>query len=124
MPGCYNLLKVSVKQGQKQGPDMRAVNIRIGHNDYPVIAEFSDIERLAHARTERDDQIFYFLVTKHLVQPCPLDIENFATQRENRLKLPVPPLLGRPSGGIPLDNIQLGISRVSLRTIRQFPRQS
>ena len=46
---------------QKQGADVAAVNIGIGHNYNAMIARFCRIERVADSRPHSDNQRFNFL---------------------------------------------------------------
>jgi hypothetical protein len=49
---------LAVEQRQQQGTDVRAVNVRIGHDDDAVIAQLFDLEFvLADAGAERGDQV-------------------------------------------------------------------
>ena len=44
MPPFDQLVHLAEKEGEKQRKDVRTVNVRIGHDDDPVIAEFGHIE--------------------------------------------------------------------------------
>src|SRR5260221_405100 len=55
--------------------------------------------------------------------PGPLDIEDLAAQRQDRLVLAVAALLGRAAGGIALDDEDLGLGGVALLAIGELAGQ-
>ena len=60
---------------------------------------------------------------QHLVEAGALDIEYFAAQRQHRLVLAVPRLLGGTAGGIALDDEHLGAGRVAFLAFGELARQ-
>ena len=44
------LLEMPVEEGQQQRADMRAVDVGIGHDDDPVVAQLADVELIADRR--------------------------------------------------------------------------
>src|SRR5580704_4965058 len=119
MAAIDDLLHVAEKEGEKQGADMAAVDIGIGHDDDLVVAQLVGIEVLAaritaDARAERCDQRADLLRGEHLVEAGALDIEDLAAQRQHRLVFPRTPLLRRAAGGIALDEEQLGFCWIAL----------
>ena len=73
---------------------------------------------------DRGDHGLDFRVLQHLVQARLLDVDQLAADRQNRLIAPVAPLLGGATGGVTLDNVQLGQARIALRTIGQLAGQA
>ena len=70
------------EKGEQQSADMRAVHVRIGHDDDLVVAQLVGVEVLAaDAGAERRDQRADFLARQHLVEARALDIEDFPAQR-------------------------------------------
>src|SRR3546814_8724033 len=98
--------------------DVTAVDIGVGHDDDPVIADLRDVELLgADAGAERRDQRADLLAGQHLVEAGPLDVQDLAAQRQDRLRLAVPSLLRRAAGAVALDQEQLGLRRVALLAV-------
>ncbi len=118
------LFHLAVEEGQKQGPDMRTVDIGIGHDDDLVVADLEGIELvLADPGAEALDQRTNLLRRQHAVKTRLLDIEDLAAQRQDRLKSTVPPLFCRAARRITLDDEELAELRVALRTVRELTRQ-
>src|SRR5690242_20876724 len=86
-----------------------------------MIADLVDVELLrADACTECGDQRADLGRAQHLVEACPLDVEDLAAQRQDRLVLAVAPLLGRSAGGIALDDEELGEGGVALLAVGEL----
>src|ERR1700732_4653535 len=45
MPTAYQLRHLAIKEGQEKCADMRAVDVRIGHNDNSAVPQFFEVER-------------------------------------------------------------------------------
>ncbi len=100
---------------------MGAVDVGVRHDDDLVVAELVGVELLAaDAGAERGDQRADLLGTEHLVEARPLDIEDLAAERQHRLVLAVPALLGRAAGRIALDDEDLGLRRVALLAVGEL----
>ncbi len=65
----------------------------------------------------------HFLAGEHFAAVHFPSVQNFAAQRQDGLKFLVPRLFGRASGGITLDQKQLGARRILPGTIGQLARQ-
>src|SRR6476620_6496233 len=118
------LLEMPVEEGQKQRSDMRAIDVGIGHDDDPVVAQFADVELIAHRRAERRDQRADLVVLQDLVQPRLFDVQDLASQREDRLEAAIATLLGRSTGRVALDNVELCARRIPLGAVGQLARQA
>ena len=123
------LRHLPVEKRQQQRADVRAVHVRIGHDDDLVVAQLFEVERafafaVADARADGGDHGADFGVLQHLVQARLLDVDQLAANRQDRLELPVAALLGRAAGGITLDDVQLGVRRVAVRAIGQLAGQA
>ena len=104
---------------------MRAVHVRVGHDDDLGVAELGDVEIvLADAGAERGDEGADFFVAEHLVDARFFDVQDFAAQRQNRLVAAVAALLGRAAGGIALDQEQLAARRIFFLAIGQLAGQA
>ena len=104
---------------------MGAIDIGIGHDDDTVITQLVRVELLTpDSASKRGDQGTDFLRGEHLVKARLLDIEDFSTQREDRLVLAVPALLGRSTCRITLYEIEFGEFGVLLLAVRKFSRKT
>ena len=72
---------------------------------------------------ERDDQRPDVLARQDLVEPRLLDVQQLPPEREDRLVAPVAALLGRATGRVALDEVQLAASGVPLLAVGQLARQ-
>ena len=97
-----------VEERQQQRADVRAVDVRVRHDDDLVVAQLLGVELLADAGAERGDQGADLLARQHLVDARALDVEDLAAQRQDRLEGAVAPLLGGAAGRVALDDEQLG----------------
>ena len=64
------------------------------------------------------------VVLEKLIDPCFLDIDEFAPNGQDRLVPSIAPLFGGAAGGITLDDVQFGQLRIAFTAIRQFSRKS
>ena len=107
---------LAVEEGQEQRADVRAVHIGIGHDDDAVVAQLVDVEvvgprlarlgaHLANAGAQSCDEGQNFIAGEQLFVTRFFHVQNFAAQGQDGLKLSIPPLLGRTSGGVALDDV-------------------
>ena len=116
---------LTIEEGQQQRTNVRAVDVRIGHDDDAVVTQFVRVVLVTtDTTTKRGDQRRHFLGREHLIEARFLDVENFTLQRQNRLVLAVTPLLRRAARGVPFHKVQFRERRVAFLTVRQFARQA
>ena len=116
---------LAIKESQQQSPDVRAIDVGVGHDDDAVVSQLLRLVfLLADASSQRGDQGDDLLRGDELFETRLLDIEDLALQGQDRLKLSVAPLLGRTAGGIALDEIQFAQRRILLLAVGQFPGQA
>src|SRR5262245_66583647 len=90
MAALDQLVHLAEKKRQQQRADVRAIHVRVSHNDDLVVPQLVRIELVApYAGAERRDQRADFLAGQHLVEPRPLDVENLSTQRTDSLEFSV-----------------------------------
>ena len=99
---------------------MRTVDVGIRHNNDFAVTEFGDIKFTADTRAERKNDRNNLRRRINAVEPALFDVEDFAAQRENGLKLAVPPVLGCPAGRISLNEVQLGILHLPFVAVGQL----
>src|SRR5689334_6800364 len=110
-----------IEERQQQRADVRAIDVRVGHDDDPVIAELVDVVLvLAEARAERGDQRDDLLRAYELVEARALDVEDLAAQRKDGLELAIASLLRGPAGGITLDQINFAQCRIALLAVGEL----
>ena len=102
---------------------MGAVDVGVGHDDDPLVAQAVDVEARTGAAAQGLDQVGQLLVRLHLVGGRAGDVEDLAAQRQHRLGVPVARLLGRAAGGIALDQEDLGAFGAVARAVCQLARQ-
>lgn len=123
MPGLDQRPHEAEQEGQQQGVDVLAVDVGVRHQDDLVIAELLDVEVLVDPGAEGRDQRLDLLVLQDLVDPRLLDVEDLASDREDRLVLRVASGLGRAAGGVTLDDEDLALGGVVRLAVGQLARQ-
>src|SRR3984957_8786718 len=84
---------------------MTTIDVRIGHQNYFVVAEFAGVEIiLADAGAQRGDDGANFFVAQHFVVPRLFYVENFSFEREDGLEFAVAAHFCGAAGGFALDN--------------------
>jgi len=63
-------------------------------------------------------------MAQDFVQSRALHVQDLAAQRQDRLEVPVTPLLGRAARGVTLHDVYLGLAGVALRAIGQLTGQA
>src|SRR5882672_1659163 len=113
-----------VEKSKQKGANVRAVHVGIRHDDDAVVAQLlGRVILLADAGAEHTDERNDLLGREQFVQSRPLDVENLALERENRLELAVAALLGRTAGGIALHDIELALGGVALLAVGELARE-
>ncbi len=112
------------QQRQQQRADVLAVDVGVGHQHDLVVAQPVDVELLLHPGAEGADDRLDLLVLQDPVDARLLDVEDLAADRQDRLDSRVAALLGRPAGGVALDDEQLALLRIRRLAVGQLARQS
>ena len=71
---------------------------------------------------DRGDQRLDLLVAQHLVDARPLDVQDLAADRQDRLEPRVARLLGAAAGAVTLDDEQLGLFGIARRAVGELAR--
>ena len=70
-----NLWHLTIEEGQEQRPNVRPVDVSIGHDDNLVVAQFLNVEFFAaNARAKRHDQRADLIRRQHFVEARPLHV--------------------------------------------------
>ena len=123
MPALDELRHLPEQEGEDQRADVRAVDVGVRHHDHAVITQFLDVVLVADPGPDRSDHRLDLGVRQHLVDPILLGVDHLAAQRQNRLVDPVSGLDGRPSGGVPLDEEELGVLGIIRLAVGQLAGQ-
>ena len=93
------LRHLPIEESQQQRADVGAVDVGVGHDHDLVVAQLLGVEfLLADPGPQRRDQRADLLTAEHLVEARTLDVEDLTAQRQDRLELAVPALLGGAAG--------------------------
>ena len=87
---------------------MLAVHVRVGHEHNLVVARLINGEFVANTRTKSSNHSLNLGIRQGTIKPGPLDVKNFAAQRQNRLRIRVSALHRRTTRRITLHQINLG----------------
>jgi len=80
------------------------VNVRVGHDDDLVVADFSDVKFTAATRSDAGDNGLEFLVGNNFFDAGFFHVEHLAPEGKNRLEMPVAAHPGGTAGGVPFDD--------------------
>ena len=91
-----------------------------------MVAQLRDVEAVADPLDpgpEGDDQRPDVLAGDDLVEARLLDVEELAAERQDRLEAAVAALLGRATGRVALDDVQLAARGIALLAVGELARQ-
>ena len=91
---------VAIEERQQQDADVRAIDIRIGHDDDAVVTRLVGVEILADVGANRRDQRADRVAGQRAVQTSALDVEDLAAQGQNGLEEAVAARLGAAAGAV------------------------
>ena len=112
------------EEGHQQGRDMGAVDVGVGHDDDPLVAQRVLGPFVAGAAAQRLLEVGDFLVGADLVGGGRGDVQDLAADRQDRLGLAVARLLGRAAGAVALDDEQLGAFGVVIGAVGELAGQA
>ena len=118
---------VAEKERQEQRAYVRTVDVRVGHDDDPLIAQLLCVEVLflaPDAASQRRNQCGDLVGRQHLVQPGFFHVENLSAQRQDRLRATIARLFGGTAGRIALDQENFALARIFFLAIGQLPGQA
>src|SRR3954451_14594446 len=96
------------EEGHQKRRDVGAVDVGVGHDDDPLVAQSVLVELVAVAAAQCEVEVGDLAVGADLVLRGAGDVEDLAADGEDRLSLAVARLLGRAAGAVALDDEQLG----------------
>src|SRR5579875_113457 len=77
------------EEGQQQGANVGTIDVGIAHNHDASVAQTGYVELLTDTGADGRDNILDLGIFEHLINAGTFDIQNFTTQRENCLEMPV-----------------------------------
>ena len=121
----HQLLHVPEEKGEEQRPDVRSVDVGVGHDDDLAVPQAGRVEIvLADAGAQGRDHRPDLLRREHLVDARLFHIQDLPLEREDGLEPAIPGLLGRAPRRVPLDQKQFAQGRVLLLAVREFPGET
>src|SRR5688572_28954974 len=111
------------QQREQQSADVLAVDVGVRHQDDLVIAELRQVELVVDAGAEGSDHRLDLVVLEDPVDARLLDVDDLAADRQDRLEHRVAPRLGRTTGRVALDDVDLRVARVGGAAVGQLARQ-
>ncbi len=118
----------AVEEREVERGDVRAVHVRVGHQDDLVVAHLFGVEMpvalRADARAQGGDQQPDILVVEHLVQAGLLHVQGLAKEREDGLVTAVASLLGRAAGGVSFNDVNLAQGGILFGAVGQVAGQT
>ena len=123
MPAADQIRHEAEQEGQKQGGDVSAVHVGVGHENDFVVAQPFQRKALQNPGAECGDHGFDLRVRGNLVHGSLLHVEDFAPQGQHGLIFPAAGSLGGAARGVSLHDEQLAVLRIAARTVRQLSGQ-
>ena len=125
MPAADELRHLVVEESEEQGADVGSVDVGIGHDDDASVAELLDVEgpllvAVTDAGPDGRDHGLDLGVLEDLVEAGLLDVDELASDREDRLEAAVAALLGATTCGVTLDDVELGEGGIALGAVGQL----
>ena len=103
---------------------MGAVDVGVGHHDDLLVAQVVVAVALAGAAAERLHQVGKLHILRQLVLAGGLHVEDFAAERQDRLRGAVARLLGRAAGRVALDDEDFRALRLAVGAVGELARQA
>jgi len=120
----HQFWQFAIEESQQKCCDMRAIHIRIGHDDNAPIAQPRDVKPITNATPKGFDQILQFLILAQLFHTGAGDIQDLAAKGQHGLGFAVPCLFGGTAGGIALHQEKLRAIGAFARAIGKLAGQA
>ena len=78
MAGGDQLVHLPIEKGQQQGPDVRAIDIGVGHDHDLVVPPLAEIGLRPDAGPDGRDHTADLLIGQHLVFPALVGVDDLA----------------------------------------------
>src|SRR4051794_37182065 len=124
MSACNQLRHLTIKKREEERGNVRPVYVGIRHDDHALVAQIFVAIPYASPAAQRLYQARQFRILLKLAGCCACNVENFSTQRQDRLRGPVARLLGGPPRGISFNKKNLGASGGVARAVGKLARKT
>ena len=124
MTASDKLIHLSVEEAQQQGANVRAVDIRVSHDDDAVITTLGNVLIRSDPRANSLDHAHDFFVSQDLVFAALVGIDDFSAKRQDRLRVAKPSTFSTTTCGVTFHQIQLAFFHLIADAIAKLPRQS
>src|SRR5690606_24446766 len=121
---CDQRRHLAVEQGQQQGPDVGAVDVRVGHDDDAVVAQLVDVEVGPDAGAQGGDQRGDLFAGQQPVEARLFDVQHLAAQRQDGLELTVAALLGGAAGRVAFHDVEFAQGGILFLAVGQLSGQA
>ena len=111
------------EEGEKKYSNMRSVNIGIGHTNDFVITKFVFIKFFTNSAAKSSNHRFDFSIFKHAVKSCLLNVQNFASKRQNGLESSVSSGFSCTARRIALYDVNFAETPVSFTAVSKLSRK-
>ena len=88
MPPGYEFIHLSIEEAKQQSPNMTAVHIGVRHDDDFLVPSLGQVLISTNAGTDRLNHRLNFLILQNLRFATLVRVDNFTSQRQDRLKVP------------------------------------
>ena len=114
----------AIEEGDQQSRDMGAIDVGVGHDHHPLVAQGVDVEARPGGDAEREREVRQLDVLAQLVGGGRGDVQDLAAQGQDGLGLAVARLFGRAAGRVALDDEQFGAVGGLAAAVRQLAGQA
>ena len=105
----HQLPQVAEDEGEEQRANVAAVDVGIGHQDQLAVAALADVLELCPGgNADRLEDVDDLFVVQDLDELGLFDVEDFAPQRQDGLRVGVAARVGRAAGRIAFHQVKLG----------------
>ena len=123
VPLGHELREVPPEERQEEGRDVVPVRVGVHQEEDLAVTELRNVEVGPAAASESRDDVRQLLVPRDLCRVGLLGVQDLAPQGEDRLRLPVAPLLGRTARRVPLHDEELRLGRVGRGAVGELARE-
>ena len=114
------MFHVTEEKRQQEGANVRAIDVRVAHEDDFAVADFRRVKIVADAGADRRKNIADFFVLQNFMKTGLLDVQNFSFERKDRLESPIAPLLRAAARRISFHKIEFAMLGVVDGTVGKF----
>ena len=100
---------------------MRSIDISISHDDNPMVSKLREIHLFfVDPHSQGRDNRLNLLVGEHLIESGLFYVKDLPFKGKDSLMLAIPPLFGRTTCRVSLNDIDFTADRIPFLAVRQF----